>query len=122
LEHADDVVGNTINTMPPAAQQQIGEELVARAEVAQHRDQRVPAGAAVVVLTSPAVRSAVRKLIESLAPHLAVLSLAEVVGDVRLNQVGVVGADNGGDGEPGKSLTGSGEDGFIEDGYEPANV
>jgi flagellar biosynthesis protein FlhA len=119
LEHADDVVGNTINTMPPSVQQQIGEELVARAEASQHRDERVPAGAAVVILTAPAVRSAVRKLVETLAPHLAVLSLAEVVGDVRPNVVGVVGSSS--NGEPGNSLTGS-EDGFIEDGYEPANV
>ncbi|MEA2734613.1 MAG: flagellar biosynthesis protein FlhA, partial [Humisphaera sp.] len=109
LEHADGVVGSSINTMPPATQQQIGREVVEHAEAAE-RD-----GKSVVVLTSPAVRSAVKKLVESFAPHLAVLSLAEVVGDVRPEVVAVVGENVS------NSLTGSG-DRLIEDGYESANV
>jgi hypothetical protein len=36
--------------------------------------------------------------------------------------VGVVGSNGESVGVLGNTLTGSGEDGFIEDGYEPANV
>jgi flagellar biosynthesis protein FlhA len=121
LEHADGVVGSSINTMPPAQQQRIGQEIVEHAEAAE-RD-----GHAVVVLTSPAVRASVKKLVEPLAPHLAVLSLAEVVGDVRPEVVAVVG-DGDGDGGGGENehqgtdnLTGS-SDRMVEDGYESANV
>jgi flagellar biosynthesis protein FlhA len=110
LEHADGVVGNSINTMPPAQQQRIGQEIVDHAEAAE-RD-----GQSVVVLTSPAVRAAVKKLVEPLAPHLAVLSLAEVVGDVRPEVAAVVGDSVGTD-----NLTGS-SDRMVEDGYESANV
>jgi flagellar biosynthesis protein FlhA len=112
LEHADGVIGNSINTMPPAQQQRIGQEIAEQAEAAEHD------GHAVVVLTSPAVRAAVKKLVEPLAPHLAVLSLAEVVGDVRPEVLAVVG-----DGEQlgTDNLTGS-ADRMVEDGYESANV
>jgi hypothetical protein len=72
----------------------------------------------VVVLTSPAVRAAVKKLVEPLAPHLAVLSLAEVVGDVRPEVVAVVGS---GENQGTDNLTGS-SDRMVEDGYESANV
>jgi len=57
----------------------------------------------------------VKKLIEPLAPHLAVLSLAEIVGDVRPEVVAVVGENQG------NESTGS-SDRMVEDGYESANV
>jgi hypothetical protein len=76
-------------------------------------------------LCAPAVRSAVRKLLEPIAPHVAVLSLSEVVGDVTPQVVGVVtvgevSGDHGDErdhrlgNQPGQSL--------VEDGYESANV
>ena len=113
LEHADGVVGSSINTMPPAQQQRIGQEIADHAESAE-RD-----GHAMVVLTSPAVRAAVKKLVEPLAPHLAVLSLAEVVGDVRPDVVAVVGERHGD--QLGADNLGS-SDRMVEDGYESANV
>ena len=113
LEHADGVVGSSINTMPPGQQQRIGQEIVEQSEAAE-RD-----GHSVVVLTSPAVRAAVKKLIEPLSAHLAVLSLAEVVGDVRPEVVAVVGEN--GENAGTDNLTGS-SDRMVEDGYESANV
>jgi hypothetical protein len=71
------------------------------------------------VLTSPAVRGAVKKLVEALAPHLAVLSLAEVVGDVRPEVVSVIGEHHGD--QVGADNLGS-SDRMVEDGYESANV
>jgi hypothetical protein len=58
----------------------------------------------------------VRKLLEPVAPQVAVLSLAEVVSDVTPDVVGVVGDDSGDD------VTINEEDQQVEDGYEPANV
>jgi flagellar biosynthesis protein FlhA len=113
LEHADGVVGSSVMTMPPAQQQRIGQEIADHAESAE-RD-----GHSVVVLTSPAVRAAVKKLVETLAPHLAVLSLAEVVGDVRPEVVSVIGEHHGD--QLGADNLGS-SDRMVEDGYESANV
>jgi len=101
-----------INTMPPATAQRIGQE-IAQEAAAFTQDGRPP-----VVLCAPAVRSAVRKLLEPVAPHVAVLSLAEVVGDVTPDVIGVVGDEAGVDD---RGLQGPG-DHMIEDGYEPANV
>ncbi len=116
---------NSINTMPPATAQRIGQEIAGEA-VAHTRDGRPP-----VVLCAPGVRGAVRKLLEPIAPHVAVLSLAEVVSDVTPDVVGVVGdasGDASGD-DPGDDdglmngpLTEDREVREVEDGYEPANV
>jgi flagellar biosynthesis protein FlhA len=110
LEHADGITGGTINTIPPAMAQRIAGEIADAAEAIAREGRAQP-----VVLCAPAVRSAVRRLIEPAAPHLAVLSLAEVVGDVTPQVVSVVGESLGDD------LRGSG-DRMIEDGYESANV
>ena len=99
----------SINTMPPATAQRIGQEIAQQAG-ALTRDGRPP-----VVLCAPAVRSAVKKLLEPVAPHVAVLSLAEVVSDVTPDVVGVVGDDPGDDEV-------STRDRMVEDGYESANV
>jgi flagellar biosynthesis protein FlhA len=125
----------SINTMPPATVQRIGQAIAQEATV-HARDGRPP-----VVLCAPAVRSAVRKLLEPVAPLVAVLSLAEVVGDVAPEVVGVVGDESGDDsgdgvddsddglgGGLGDDLGGSGnnmgnfDDRRVEDGYESANV
>src|SRR5439155_12582417 len=99
----------SINTMPPATAQRIGQEIAQQAG-ALTRDGRPP-----VVLCAPAVRSAVKKLLEPVAPHVAVLSLGEVVSDVTPDVVGVVGDDPGDDEV-------STRDRMVEDGYESANV
>jgi flagellar biosynthesis component FlhA len=121
LEHADDVVGNTLNTLPPARSQEIGRDIVACAEEAERERGGGGSGGAggggIVVLTAPAVRSAVKRMVEPLAAHLAVLSLAEVVPEVRPKVVAVVG-ENAGDNN---TSSGSG-DLTVEDGYESANV
>jgi flagellar biosynthesis protein FlhA len=74
-----------MHTMPPATSQQISLQI---ADLAMHyqRDGRSP-----VVLCSPPIRLAVRKIMESTAPRVAVLSVAEVCGDVAPDIVAVVG-------------------------------
>jgi flagellar biosynthesis protein FlhA len=119
--------GISINTMPPATAQRIGQE-IAQEAAALTRDGRPP-----VVLCAPAVRSAVRKLLEPVNPRLAVLSLAEVVSDVTPDVVGVAGGaeaaglgDDSGDDDGPHDGSDSGsmndEDPTVEDGYESANV
>ena len=105
--------GGVINTMPPATAQRIGQELGDAA--AQFARGGVPP----VVLCAPVVRPAVGKLLEPLAPHVAVLSLAEVVGDVTPQVVGVVGDANG---EHVVGDHGDNGDQAVEDGYESSNV
>lgn len=104
-----------INTMPPATAQRIGQE------IAEHAATIARDGGHAVVLCAPAVRSAVRRLLEPHAPQVAVLSLSEVVGDVSVEVVGVVGessanisANIADEREPGNRM--------VEDGYESANV
>ena len=46
------------------------------------------------MLCTPQVRGAMRKLIEPVAPQIAVLSLAEVTADVSPDVVGVVGEES----------------------------
>jgi flagellar biosynthesis protein FlhA len=97
--------GGAINAMPPATQQRIGHE-IARYATALARDGRPP-----VVLCTPQVRSAVRKLVEPVAPQVAVLSLSEVVADVTPDVIGVVGDEGAGE------EAGLGDDGIVvEDG------
>ena len=126
VEQSDSGVGHApghdgaINTMPPATAQRIAHELCDAA--AQFARGGVPP----VVLCAPVVRAAVRKLLEPLAPHVAVLSLAEVVGDVTPQVVGVVGDANGGDANGrdanGEQIVGDHGDQAVEDGYESSNV
>jgi flagellar biosynthesis protein FlhA len=111
--HAGGGYGGAINTMPPATAQRIGQELADAAM--QYSRGGVPP----VVLCAPVVRSTVRKLIEPAAAHVAVLSLAEVVGDVTPEVVGVVGDMTG---ERDVEDPGSDGDLPVEDGYESSNV
>ncbi|MEO6435977.1 MAG: flagellar biosynthesis protein FlhA [Tepidisphaeraceae bacterium] len=113
VEHSE----GSINTMPPATAQRVGHEIAEAA--AQH----ARGGVSPVVLCAPGVRSAVRKLIEPIAPHVAVLSLAEVVGDVTPEVLGVVG-DAVGDAAGNQHVGDHGNDAdqSVEDGYESTNV
>jgi flagellar biosynthesis protein FlhA len=87
IEQSDDI---TMHTMPPATTQQISLQIADFAR-RHERDGRAP-----VVLCSGPIRLAVRKIVESTSPRLAVLSVAEVTGDVSPDIVAVVG-----DGEAG---------------------
>ncbi len=84
IEHGDD--GGIVLAIPPIASQEIARDIADAA--AQHeRDGRFP-----VVLCSPAIRVAVRRILEPAAAHIAVLSLAEITADVLPDIIGVVGA------------------------------
>lgn len=73
------------NTMPPATTQQIIRQIAHKtAELTQ-------TGRSAVVLCSPQIRSALRRMIETSLPHVAVLAYNEVVPDVAVEAVGMVG-------------------------------
>ncbi len=73
------------NTMPPQTQQQIVQQVAARvAELTQ-------TGRSAVVLCSPQIRAALRRMIEGSLPHVAVLAFNEVVPDVSVEAIGLVG-------------------------------
>jgi flagellar biosynthesis protein FlhA len=73
------------NTMPPATSQQIVQQISTKTtELTQ-------TGRSAVILCSPQVRAAVRKMIEPSLPHVAVLAYNEVVAEVTVEAVGLVG-------------------------------
>ncbi|MGA2497578.1 MAG: flagellar biosynthesis protein FlhA [Tepidisphaeraceae bacterium] len=73
------------NTMPPRTAQQIVQQIAAKAaELTQ-------TGRSAVVLCSPHVRGAVRRMIENAMPHAAVLAYNEIVPDVKVEAVGIAG-------------------------------
>jgi flagellar biosynthesis protein FlhA len=75
----------TTNTMPPATAQQIVQQISNKVmELTQ-------AGRTAVILCAPNVRAAVRKMIEVSVPHVAVLSYNEIVPEVSVEAVGLVG-------------------------------
>ncbi len=83
--HLDRSERGTTNTMPPATSQQVVGHLAGKVvELTQ-------SGRSAVVLCGPLVRSAVRKMIETALPHVAVLSYNEVVPEVSVEAVAVVG-------------------------------
>ena len=51
-------------------------------------------GRQAVVLCSPSVRQALRRMIESALPHVAVLAFNEVVPEVTVEAVAMVGAND----------------------------
>jgi flagellar biosynthesis protein FlhA len=82
LERSD---RGTTNTMPPATAQHIVQQVSTKVlELTQ-------AGRSAVVLCGPNVRAAVRKMIEVSVPHVAVLSYNEIVPEVSVEAVGLVG-------------------------------
>jgi len=75
----------TTNTMPPQTAQQIVKQIAAKTtELTQ-------AGRTAVILCSPQIRSAVRRMIEAGLPHVAVLAYNEVVSDVSVEAVALIG-------------------------------
>jgi flagellar biosynthesis protein FlhA len=71
--------------MPPATAQQIVQQISNKVmELTQ-------AGRTAVILCAPNVRAAIRKMIEVSVPHVAVLSYNEIVPEVSVEAVGLVG-------------------------------
>jgi flagellar biosynthesis protein FlhA len=73
------------NTMPPQTAQQVVQRIAAKAQ------ELTQMGRTAVVLCTPQIRSAVRKMIEGSLPQVAVLAYNEVVPDVTVEAVGLVG-------------------------------
>jgi len=73
-------------TLPPQLARQITER------IATHVNKLLQQGFAGVVLCSPPVRAFVRKLIEGSLPTVAVLSYNEIVKNIGVESVGIVGA------------------------------
>jgi len=75
----------TTNTLPAQTTQQISQQIAGKAtELTQ-------TGRNAVVLCSPQVRSALRRMIEGSLPQVAVLAYNEIVPDVAVEAVGLVG-------------------------------
>jgi flagellar biosynthesis protein FlhA len=73
------------NTMPPKTAQQIVQQIAAKTgELTQ-------TGRQAVVLCSPQIRQTLRRMIEPSLPHTAVLAYNEVVPDVAVEAVGLIG-------------------------------
>ncbi len=73
------------NTLPPQTAQQVVQQIAARVQE-QQQTGRTP-----VVLCSPQIRSALRRMIETSLPHVAVLAYNEVVPDVAVEAVAMIG-------------------------------
>ena len=85
--HLDRSERGTTNTMPPQTAQQIVQRIAAKVtELTQ-------TGSSAVLLCGPQVRAALRRMIESNLPHVAVLAYNEVVSDVAVEAVGMVGVN-----------------------------
>ena len=74
-----------INTMPPQTQQTV----VRR--IAEKVGELTALGRSAVILCSPQIRSSVRRMIEGVVPQAAVMGYNEVVSDVSVEAVGLVG-------------------------------
>jgi flagellar biosynthesis protein FlhA len=82
LERSD---RGTTNTMPPNTAQQITQQIASKTQ------ELTQSGRSAVVLCSPQVRAATRKMIEGALPHVAVLAYNEIVPEVSVEAVGLVG-------------------------------
>src|SRR3954447_24913699 len=82
--HIDRERGNA-NTMPPQTQQQIVKQ------IAEKANELTQTGRSAVILCSPHVRSALRRMIESSLPQVAVLAFNEIASEVAVEAVGLVG-------------------------------
>ena len=83
--HVERTEHGTMNRMPPQTAQQVVKNIADRvAELTQ-------TGRSAVVLCSPEVRSALRRMTEGSLPHVAVLGYNEVAAEVRPEAIGLVG-------------------------------
>ncbi len=73
------------NTMPPATAQQIVQQAAARAaELTQ-------TGRSAVIVCNPQIRAPLRRMIETSLPHVAVLGFNEIVPEIAVEAVGLIG-------------------------------
>ena len=86
--HVERTERGTNNTMPPQAAQQIVQRVSTKTQ------ELTQTGRAAVVLCNPTVRQPVRRMIETALPHVAVLSFNEVVPDVAVEAVAMVGMND----------------------------
>jgi flagellar biosynthesis protein FlhA len=83
--HLERTERGTNNTLPPQTAQALVQQIVARSgELTQ-------AGRSAVLLCGPQIRSAIRRMIEGSAPQLAVLGYNEIVPEVTVEAVALVG-------------------------------
>jgi flagellar biosynthesis protein FlhA len=82
--HIDRERGNA-NTLPPATAQQIVKQ------VAEKANELTQTGRSAVMLCSPHIRSALRRMIETSLPQVAVLGFNEIASEVAVEAVGLVG-------------------------------
>ena len=83
--HLERTERGTNNTLPPQTAQQLVQQIVAKCgELTQ-------AGRSAVLLCGPQIRSAIRRMIEGSAPQLAVLGYNEIVPEVTVEAVALVG-------------------------------
>jgi flagellar biosynthesis protein FlhA len=75
----------TTNTMPPATAQQVVQN------IAEKVNELTAMGRSAVLLCSPTIRSPLRRMIEAGLPHVAVVAYNEVVSDVSVEAVALVG-------------------------------
>ena len=75
----------TNNTMPPQTSQQIVKQISAK------MNELTQAGRSAVVLCSPQIRLPLRRMIEAALPQTAVLAYNEVVSEVSVEAVAMVG-------------------------------
>jgi flagellar biosynthesis protein FlhA len=73
------------NTMPPQTAQQIVSQIAAKTK------ELSDTGRSAAILCSPNIRLALRRMIEPSLPHVAVLAYNEVVPEVTVEAVGLVG-------------------------------
>jgi flagellar biosynthesis protein FlhA len=83
--HLDRTERGTTNTMPPATAQQVVQQ------ISNKTMEMTQSGRSAVILCGPQIRSAVRKMIETSLPHVAVLSYNEIVPEVSVEAVALVG-------------------------------
>ena len=85
--HVERTETGTMNRMPPQTAQQVVKQIADRVtELTQ-------TGRSAVVLCSPEVRGALRRMVETALPHVAVLGYNEVVSEVKPEAIGLVGVN-----------------------------
>jgi len=83
--HLERTERGSTNSMPPATAQQIVKQ------IADKSTELTQTGRSAVLLCSPQIRVAVRRMTETSLPQLAVIAYNEVVSDVAVEAVGLVG-------------------------------
>ena len=83
--HLDRGERGTTNTMSAQTTQQLVQRIAAKI------NELTQTGRTAVLLCSPQIRSAVRRMIESALPHVAVLAYNEIVPEVTVEAVGLIG-------------------------------